>query len=149
MNPPKIETVLVAVDGSDESAMASEYAIAVAERYDAELVVLYVHGRDLDAVMAGETEASNLSDTTEAFLDDVTEAAVSVDLPVRTASVYGFSPDRKLTHPGSVILDAAEELGADFLVIPRESYGNAPAEGILAKAAEYALLYTSQPVLAV
>jgi hypothetical protein len=56
--------------------------------------------------------------------------------------------DRKLTHPGSVILDAADQIGADFLVIPRESAREESAD-VLEKAAEYVLLYASQPVLSV
>lgn len=150
MEPPAVETVLVAVDGSEESATAATYALEIAKRYRGELVVLFVHGPDdFEAVKTDEGAAEDLSATAQAFLGDVTQDASQAGIPIRTAVSYGFSTQRKLVHPGSVILDSAEELGADFLVIPRESLGETPSEEILAKAAEYALLYASQPVLAV
>lgn len=149
MEPPDVGTVLVAVDGTEAAVDAATFGIAVADRYDAELVGLYVYGRDVDAVRAGDEDPAELSDTAETFLAEVTQAAEASDIPVRTASVYGFNTHRKLVHPGSVILDAAEELDADFLVIPRESFGDHTTDGVLAKAAEYALLYASQPVLSV
>jgi hypothetical protein len=54
----------------------------------------------------------------------------------------------KTRHPGSVILDTAEELDADFVVVPREPVSGDPGE-VLEKAAEYVLLYASQPTLSV
>ena len=61
---------------------------------------------------------------------------------------YGFSKTKKSQHPGSVVLDTADEIGADFLVIPREDQ-HEDEQDTLAKAAEYVLLYASQPVLSV
>lgn len=149
MEPPEVGAVLVAVDGSGAADEATTYAIAVADRYDAELVVLYVHGRDVDAVRAGEESAEEVSEVAETYLLDVTERAEATGVATRTATVHGFSTHRKLVHPGSVILDAAEELETDFIVIPRETFDDGVDEGVLAQAAEYALLYASQPLLAV
>jgi hypothetical protein len=47
-----------------------------------------------------------------------------------------------------VILDCAEDLAVDFLVVPRETSAGDAAD-VLEKAAEYVLLYASQPVLSV
>lgn len=149
MEPPEVESVLVAVDGSGAADDATTYAIAIAERYAAELVALYVHGRDVDAVQAGEESAEEISHAAETYLLDVTDRADSAGVKCRSATVHGFSTHQKLVHPGSVILDAAEELNADFIVIPRETFDDATDEGVLAQAAEYALLYASQPLLAV
>lgn len=150
MEPPAVETVLVAVDGSAESVEAATYALEIADRYEGELVVLYVHAPgDFEDVRGDDAAAEELSKTAQTFLGDVTKDANEAEIPIRTAVSYGFSTQRKLVHPGSVILDSAEELGADFLVIPRETLGESPSEELLAKAAEYALLYASQPVLAV
>jgi hypothetical protein len=47
-----------------------------------------------------------------------------------------------------VVLDCAEEVGADFLVVPRET----PSEDVrmtIGKAALYVLQYADQPVLSV
>ncbi len=147
MDPPAVGTMLVAVDGSDPSFEASTYAVALADRYAAELVALYVHGEAVEDVHRGEVMAEDLSTDAAAFLEEVRDEAG--DVPLRTGTAYGFSTEEKLVHPGSVILDAAEAFDADFLVIPRKSYGDSAAEGVLTKAAEYALLYASQPVLAV
>ncbi|HET7324453.1 MAG TPA: universal stress protein, partial [Halococcus sp.] len=37
-----VETVLTPVDGSEQSLRAIEYAVAIAERYDARVHALYV-----------------------------------------------------------------------------------------------------------
>ena len=44
---PTVETVLVPVDGSEDSTRAAEYAVAIADRYDATLEVLYILGEDV------------------------------------------------------------------------------------------------------
>jgi hypothetical protein len=59
---------------------------------------------------------------------------------------HGFSTTQLSRHPGSVVLDTTEELGADFVVVPREPVSG---DDVLAKTAEYVLLYASQPVLSV
>lgn len=144
-----VERVLAPVDGSDESLEAVEYALAVAERYDAAVHAVYVLGEEV--VRAIETDAvdgEEVAEDTEAFTETVREMADRRDVPVSSSIAYGFSTTRKSRHPGSVILDTAEEISADFLVIPREPVTGEPAE-VLEKAAEYVLLYASQPVLSV
>jgi len=54
----EVETVLSPVDGSEASATAAEYAIEVAERYDAGVHVLFVVGDDLARdIETGEVDA--------------------------------------------------------------------------------------------
>jgi nucleotide-binding universal stress UspA family protein len=142
-----VDTVLVPVDGSEAAVDAAEYAVAIAERYDALLHVLYVHGegvvRGIEAGDIGEDDAAAES---EAFLETVDELAG--DVPVRRSSAYGFSLTRLSHHPGSVVLDAAEDAGVDFIVVPREPVTAEPA-GVLEKVAEYVLAHASEPVLSV
>ena len=150
MQVPTVDTVLVAVDGSDESLAALEYAVAIADRYDAEIVALYVlDGAEYRAMTAGEIDPDTISTETQTYLADAKRVATEADVGFRSAVAYGFSSQRKLMHPGSVVLDATEDLQADFIVIPREPISGHPFDGTLAKAAEYTLLYASQPVLAV
>lgn len=148
-SPLEVDTVLVPVDGSEESAEAAQYAVSVAEKYDADVHALYVLGeqvvRGIESGLFGEEDAIAES---ESFLDEVYELAEDSDVAVSTSTAYGFSTDRKSQHPGSVILDCAEDVDADFLVVPREPIGDDP-EDILEKAAEYVLLYASQPLLSV
>ncbi|WP_313693802.1 universal stress protein [Halorarum halobium] len=144
-----VERVLAPVDGSDESLEAVEYAVAVAERYDAAVHAVYVLGEEV--VRAIETDAideAEVAEDTEVFTESVELVARDHGVPVSSSIAYGFSTNRKSRHPGSVILDTAEEISADFLVIPREPLTGEPGE-VLEKAAEYVLLYASQPVLSV
>ncbi|MFC5971237.1 universal stress protein [Halomarina salina] len=124
-----VETVLVPVDGSPLSSRAVEVAVAVAERYDGGVHALYILDRD------DESHTEEMMVATEMLTGDV---------PVRHSSAYGFTTSALTHHPGSVVLDASEDVGADFIVIPREQ----PSE-LLGKAAGYVLQYAKQPVLSV
>ncbi|MXR40296.1 universal stress protein [Halobaculum sp. WSA2] len=144
-----VERVLVPVDGSDESLTAVEYAVAVAERYDAQVHAVYVLGEEVVRAIEEEVvDRSEIAEDTEAFTDTVRDLARAEGVEVSSSIAYGFSTKRKTTHPGSVILDTAEDIDADFVVIPREPLTGEPGE-VLEKAAEYVLLYASQPVLSV
>lgn len=148
MNTAAVTTVLVGVDASDEAVTAADYALAIAAKYDAELVALHVvDSTDYRAMSSGEREPAMISADGEAVLADIAAKGEAEGVEVRGATAYGFDVHRKLVHPGSVVLDTAEEIGADFIVLPREPLEG--TEGTLAKSAEYALLYASQPVLAV
>ncbi|WP_255170542.1 universal stress protein [Natrononativus amylolyticus] len=147
--PFSVDTVLAPVDGSEESAVAAEYAVAVADRYDASVHVLFVLGRGVvEGMNAGTVDEDDVAENSRRFLEDATALAEAYDVPVSTAVSHGFSPHRKTRHPGSVVLDAADTAGADFIVIPREPMTDPTAE-VLEKAAEYVLSYASQPVLSV
>jgi nucleotide-binding universal stress UspA family protein len=78
----------------------------------------------------------------------VADYATERDVHISHSTAYGFSTRVKTRHPGSAILDTAEEVEADFIVVPREPVSGDPGE-VLEKAAEYVLLYASQPVLSV
>lgn len=147
--PFAVETVLAPVDGSEESTAAVEYAVAVADRYDATVHALFVLGRGVvKGIDAGTIEEDEVAESAQQFLDDVGGVADAHEVPLSTSTAHGFSSTRKTRHPGSVVLDSADAVGADFIVIPRESAIDAPAE-VLEKAAEYVLSYASQPVLSV
>lgn len=147
--PVEVDLVLVPVDGSDESTEAAEYAVAIADRYDAEVRAVYVVGEQLArGIESGAVEKEAVAEEAEAYLDEVRALADDHDVDLSTATTYGFSTRRKTQHPGSVILDHAEEIEADFVVVPREPQSGEPTE-VLEKAAEYVLLYASQPVLSV
>ena len=144
-----VETVLAPVDGSDESATAVEYAIAIADRYEASVHVLYVLGRGVYRGMdTGTIDEMDVSDQTRNFLEDVRVHAQQREIPVSMSVAHGFSQSRKTLHPGSVVLDTADEVGVEFIVIPREQ-GTESTADVLEKVAEYVLAYASQPVLSV
>lgn len=145
---PTVDCVLVPVDGSEESTRAVEYAVAIAQQYDATLEVVHVLGEEVvRALEGGELDKDDVAEDTRTYLETAEGIAADYDVPVNTMTAYGFSTERKTQHPGSVILDIADETDADFIVIPREPQTDAP--NVLEKAAEYTLLYASQPVLSV
>jgi nucleotide-binding universal stress UspA family protein len=144
-----IDLVLVPVDGSEESREALRYAVAVADRYDAAVHATYVLGEQVvRAIETGTVDEAEVAAEGEAFADEARETAAERGVDLTNSTAYGFSTSVKLRHPGSVVLDAAEDLGADFVVVPREPVSGDPGE-VLEKAAEYVLLYASQPVLSV
>ncbi|WP_137683686.1 universal stress protein [Haloarcula mannanilytica] len=141
-----IDLVLVPVDGSDQSERAAEYAIAVAERYDADLHLLFVIDerlhRDIDS---GEVSADAIADEHQAFTESIREQFVAVhDGTFETSSATAFSETRLMQTPGSVVLDVAEDIDTDFIVVPREE-----GEEAVGRAAIYVIEYASQPVLTV
>jgi nucleotide-binding universal stress UspA family protein len=143
-----IEYVLIPVDGSEASMDAVEYAIGIADRYGADLHVLYLFGESISrGLEAGDIEKAEIEAQSESVVADV--KSMTPDGMVVDSSVeYGFSTSKKTIHPGSVILDRSEELDIDFIVVPRGSIGTEEWD-LLEKAAEYVLLYATQPVLSV
>jgi nucleotide-binding universal stress UspA family protein len=144
----EIDLVLAPVDASDRSETAVEYAIAVADRYGADLHLLHVLDERVQrGLEAGDVSAESVADHHRTFGERVRERLPG-GVGLCRSSVAGFSSERLARTPGSVVLDAAEELGADFLVVPRETPSEDPEE-TLAKSALYVLEYASQPVLSV
>jgi nucleotide-binding universal stress UspA family protein len=148
-DPPDmdVETVLAPVDRSEAAMEAFEYAVAVADRYDAEVHALHVLSEAASrGVAAGEITDEDVAEMAEELMSATREIAGGT--PLNHSSAYGFSADRLTQHPGSVILDAADEAAADFIVLPREPVTGDP-EAVIEKAAEYVLAYATQPVLSV
>lgn len=149
VEPFAVETVLAPLDGSEEAVTAAEYAVGVADRYEATLHALYVLGRGVVRGMdVGTVPEDDVANSTTAVLDDVRMLAEEAAVPISTSVTHGFSQAQKTRHPGSVVLDAADAVGADFIVVPRESVTDASTDS-LEKVAEYVLSYASQPVLSV
>jgi len=145
----EVDLVVVPIDGSEESKRAVEYALAVAERYDAAVHAQYVLGEStVRALDRGTLEDGDVADDTQAFSDAVATLADETAVEFTTSIASGFSTDIKTLHPGSVVLDTAEAIGADFIVMPREPAADAQSD-VLETAAEYVLSYASQPVLSV
>ena len=141
--------MLAPVDGSDNAAAAFEYAVAVAERYDAEVHVLFVIGEEVarplqDGVVDGDTVA----EATMAAVQPVQDRLGGTDVPSTHSAAHGYSTERLTQHPGSVIVEVAEQLSADFVVLPREPVTGDP-EAAIEKAAQYVIAHADQPVLSV
>jgi nucleotide-binding universal stress UspA family protein len=145
----EIDLVLVPVDGSEEARRAVSCAVEIAAEYDAAVHVVYVLGEQVvRAIETGTVDDEEVAADSEAFGEEVAEMATERGVELANSVAYGFSTRTKLRHPGSVVLDTAEHVDADFVVVPREPVSGDPDE-VLEKAAEYVLLYASQPVLSV
>lgn len=143
-----IDLVLVALDSSDEAATAAEYAAAIAEQYGADLHLLHVVDQQMrQGLEFGDISAETIAEHHQQMTDEVAPQ-VPDSVSLSQSSVIGFSENRLNQTPGSVTLDAAEELDADFLVVPRVTPSGATDE-VLGKAALYVLEYATQPVLSV
>ncbi|EMA38561.1 universal stress protein [Halococcus hamelinensis] len=145
--PIVVETVLAPVDGSEDSERAAEYALAIAERYEARVHVLYVFNEILGQRVALDgVEADAAVERSESFMATIEDRAE--DVPVSHSTAFGFSPTMKSLHPGKAVLDAADDAEIDFIVLPRVSVSGTP-ETSLEKAAGFVVDYATQPVLSV
>lgn len=144
----EMDTVLVPVDGTEEAEHAVEYAVAIAERYEASVHVLHVLDESVArGVQHGAVDADAVADDHQAFMQTIHEQ-VGGAVPIRQSVVLGFSATQLSQHPVGVVLDCADEIGADFIVVPRESVREQPT-AMLGKVAQHVLSYASQPVLSV
>ena len=141
--------MLAPVDGSDNAAAAFEYAVAVAERYGARVHVLFVLGEEIARrLQGGAIDSDTVAETTMAAVQPVRDRLGGTDVPSTHSSAYGYSTERLTQHPGSVIVEVAEQLSADFVVLPREPVTGDP-EAAIEKAAQYVIAHADQPVLSV
>jgi len=143
----QIDTVLVPVDGTRAAMDAVEYGIAIADRYGASVHALYLLGENAAvAIDEGNVEAGAIADRGEHVMEEV--RSMAGDLRVDHSSACGFSVSRLNRHPGTVILDVAEMLDVEFIVVPRQPV-TGDDDAVIEKAAEYVLAHASQPVLSV
>lgn len=149
--PEAVELVLAPVDASDAAENAATYAVAVADRYGAALHLLHVlDERVAQGIHDGDVDAETIAEEHRAFTAAVREHLRDAENvgAFTHSSASGFSTQRLAQSPGSVILDVADQVGADFIVLPRNAPTADPDE-TLGKAALYVLEYATQPVLSV
>lgn len=143
----EIETVLVTVDGSEQSLAAAEYAVGIGDRYDSTTHALYLLDEEvIEALSAGDEDGATIATEMEQFFDRAAE--IVGDRTFNYSTAYGYTRSQLSRHPGSVILDTAEAVDADFIIVPREPVSGDPGE-VLGKAAQHVLAYATQPVLSV
>jgi len=141
----EIDTVLVPVDGTDAAARAVRYAVGIAARYDTGVHVLHVVDSELPrSVRSGTIDPETVAADQRSFLSAALEDSEDHDIPVSAASTAGFSASQLRRNPVTVVLEAAGDIGADFIVVPRED-----RSAILGKVADHVLSHASQPVLSV
>lgn len=145
-----VDLVLAPVDASHRAERSVEYAVGIAEQYDASLHLLYVLDETLvQRIEDGSVDKDAVAEDQRTFTDSIAELFdASGDRTLDHSTAAGFSPSRLRQSPGSVILDVAEAIDADFIVVPREPGDDEPEQAI-GRAALYVCQYASQPVLSV
>jgi nucleotide-binding universal stress UspA family protein len=143
-----IRKILVAVDGSNPSFKAGDYAIDLAKKHDAELIVLYI----VSPVPSSQFEFANIGrmreiekmemEKAEQEADKVKLKAVEKKVSVKTAVLY------KYTNVVKEIVEYAEQMEIDMIVI-----GSRGMTGLkrmlLGSVAEGVVTYAHCPVLVV
>ena len=112
-----VGTIAVGTDGSDTAAKAVDFAIEMAEKYGAKLVVISSYSPvPEDRLRKEQSDAPediawsiNPMEDVEANLREVEEKATARG--VKTVS------DARQGHPADVLCEIAEEQGADVLVV--------------------------------
>lgn len=104
------DDIVVPTDGSDVAARAGDHGIAVAERYGADLHVVYVvDTTSTDLQQVPRSIVGLLKTGGGRAIDAITERARDRNLPVSTATLRGV--------PNDAILQYAGGAGADLLVM--------------------------------
>lgn len=131
---PRIQTILYTTDLSDNSRLAFDYAASLAERYDADLMVLHVvepvhpNTHVLLSSSMGESEWVHLqSDYEEGLSDDLGAKmgrfAASLGLTVESAHIRDEGLMIRKGMPAEEIIAAAGEYKADIIVMGTHGYG--------------------------
>jgi nucleotide-binding universal stress UspA family protein len=112
-----INTVAVGTDGTDTADKAVNFAIDLAKRYDARLVVISAYRPVSESRLKSEQKDApediqwsiNPTEDVDAILSDVEEKAQEAGLATTTVAGDG--------DPADVLVGHAEEQNADLLVI--------------------------------
>ena len=112
-----LSTIAVGTDGTDTADQAVNFAIDLAKRYDARLVVISAYRPVSESRLKSEQKDApediqwsiNPTEDVDAILSDVEEKAKEAGLSVTTVAGDG--------EPADVLVDHAEQQGADILVV--------------------------------
>ena len=139
---PRVETILVATDGSPASAAASEEAIDLAGRLDARLIVInVVNAPELataSAIYPGTVASAR--DEAEGIARQVVEEALRAGVSATFLTWEG--------QPGEAIVAAAESEAADLIVVGTHGR-SVVGRLLLGSVSEYVVRHAHAPVLVV
>ena len=106
------QKILVAIDGSDLSMDAADYAISISKEYNAELYALYVIRADVDlfGVHTNSEYTTTMKNEGEKYLDKVKSKATEKNIQIKPQIIVSISI-------AGGIVDFAEENNIDLIVI--------------------------------
>ncbi len=126
---PQIKTILFATDLSKNSAYAFYYAVHMAKRDEAKIVILHAvesHPRMLVSFEDFEHKVAKdrWEETVKKFKEQIEDISIKVDTRMGISSVDLVSKILiRLGHPIEEILKAADEEGCDVIVLGTHSKG--------------------------
>ena len=138
-----ISKILVAIDGSDASTDAADYAISISKKYNAELYALHVIRADVDLFGQHETSEfmTRMRKEGEKYLNKVKFNANEKNIQIKTEMISSI-------NIAGGIVDYVEENNIDLIVI-----GTRGRSGfkklLLGSVASHVVTYVHCPVLVV
>ena len=142
-----ISKILVAIDGSDSSMDAADYAIFISKKYNAELYALHViHPADVD-LLPGPAQTSayslvmNTNKESEDYLNKVKLKANEYDITIKTETIAAI-------NVAEGILDYAEGKNTDLIVVGTRGKSGIK-RALLGSVAANVVTYAHCPVLVI
>jgi nucleotide-binding universal stress UspA family protein len=139
----KISKILVAIDGSDASMDAADYAISISKKYNVELYALHVIRADVDLFGQHETSEfmTRMRNEGEKYLNKVKLIADEKNIQIKTEMISSIDIARG-------IVDYAEENNIDLIVIGTRGISGFK-KLLLGSVASHVVTYAHCPVLVV
>lgn len=108
------DTILIPTEASPGAEQAVDLAVDFADRYDADLHVLHVVESSDDSLVGApiDDQRAELSAESEEAIQLVEDTASDADVPVQTRI-----DSRELGEPQEAIIEHAERISADFVVM--------------------------------
>jgi nucleotide-binding universal stress UspA family protein len=138
-----ISKMLVAIDGSDVSMDAANYAIFISKEYNAELFALHVIRADVDLFGPHETSEfmTKMRNEGEKYLDKVRHKAFEKNIQIKTEIIASI-------NIAGGIVDYAEENDINLIVIGTRGLSGFK-KLLLGSVATHVITYAHCPVLVV
>ena len=123
--------ILVAIDGSEEAALAARTAAAMAHKTGSELHVVHArlmlpwagHHYDTEGTTTGTVDKERARETVMRWLDAQVERIEAEGVKVAQAHLRLGRPDEHIITVAEEIVSLAEEIGAGLIVIGSRGLG--------------------------
>jgi nucleotide-binding universal stress UspA family protein len=125
------QNIVCAVDGSDHAERAAQAAAELAAKFGSKLVFVTVTKElKMSDSVRRYLEVERISGGLEYVLDEMTEEILEkARKAARAAGVENFKTEVKIGHPARTLVQFAERLHADTIVMGRRGHGD--VEGAL------------------
>ncbi|MEM9488294.1 MAG: universal stress protein [Myxococcota bacterium] len=113
-----LKNILVAIDFSEESRLALEQAVLLAEHRGSKLVLLWVENSTVSAPTGAAISGSNMHNVQRLITEQHAQAAQRLEALAQDGRDRGVEIAVRVAsgHPDEVIVSIGEELGADLIV---------------------------------